>query len=195
MWNGFLALGGEEAFGFELGFELFEGQLQRSGAFGLDVFRRDLQFAAIFVDGDAPANDDLQAVGGTKTKQARGGAEHHDANLSVAVFEGEVEMSGLGGAEIRNFAFDPGIGIFAFDVGADGGDQVANLPYAAVGGAEVEVPIWSAREDTEGSVPQVNVRLSPHGTQRSTEESTSPPLLANAVFAMREKGGARAELG
>ena len=40
---GFLALGGEQAFGFELGFELLERQLQRAGAFGFDVFGRNLQ--------------------------------------------------------------------------------------------------------------------------------------------------------
>ena len=80
-WDRLLAFGGEQAFGFEFGLELLEGQLQRTGAFGLDVFGRNLQFAAIFVDGDASAHDDLQAVGGAKAQQARRRAEHHDANL------------------------------------------------------------------------------------------------------------------
>ena len=67
------AFGGEQAFGFELGFELLEGQLQRSRTFGLDVFGGDLQLAAVFVDGDPAADHDLQAVGGTKPEQARRG--------------------------------------------------------------------------------------------------------------------------
>src|SRR4029077_5394672 len=108
----FLAFGGEQPFGFELGFELLECELKRSGTFGLDVFSGDLQLAAILVNGDAAADDDLQAVGGTKAEQARRGAEHHDTNLGVAVFQGEVKMSGLGSAKVRNFAFDPGIGKF-----------------------------------------------------------------------------------
>ena len=45
-------------------------------------------------------------------------------------------MSGVGGAEVGDFAFDPGVGVFALDVGADGGDQVADIPDAALGGAE-----------------------------------------------------------
>ena len=97
---GFFLSGGEQAFGFELGLELLEGQLQGSGAFGLDVFGGDLELAAVFVDGDSSADDDLQTVGGAKTQQARGGAEHDHVDLRVAVFQREVKMAGIGGAEI-----------------------------------------------------------------------------------------------
>ena len=61
-----LALGCEKAFGFEFGFELFEGELQRSCAFGFDVFGGNLEFAAIFVDGDAPADDTCSPSAGRK---------------------------------------------------------------------------------------------------------------------------------
>ena len=47
-------------------------------------------------------------------------------------------MAGIGGAEIGNFAFDPSVRIFALDMGADGGDQVAHFPDAALGWAETE---------------------------------------------------------
>jgi len=136
--NRLLAFGGEEAFGFQLGFELLEGELKRSGAFGFDVFGGDLQFAAIFVDGDASADDNLETVCGTEAQKAGRRAEHDDLNLGVSVFEGEVEVSGVGGAEVGDFAFDPGVGIFAFDVRADGGDEVADFPDAALWRAEGE---------------------------------------------------------
>ena len=136
--NRLFAFGGEETFGFELGFELLEGQLERSGAFGFDVFGGDLKLAAIFVDGDASADDDLKAIGRLEPKQPCRRAEHHDFDLSVAIFQSEIKMAGLGSAEVGNFAFHPGVGIFALDVGADGGDQVADLPHSAFGRAEGE---------------------------------------------------------
>ena len=143
---------GEEAFGFQLGFELFERQLQGAGAFGFDVLGRNLQLAAIFVNGDAAANDYLQAVGGTEAQQTRRRAEHHDANLGVAVFQGEIKMARIGSPEVGNFAFDPCVGIFAFDVRADGGHQIADFPDAAVGRPKAESHLVADRH--EGSVPQ-----------------------------------------
>ncbi len=92
-----------------------------------------------------PRTTTCKAVCGTEAQQAGGGAEHHDADLRVAVFEGEVEMSGLGGTEVGDLAFDPGVGVFALDVGADGGDQVADFPYAAVGRAKVEAHLVGER--------------------------------------------------
>jgi len=58
--------------------------------------------------------------------------------LGVAIFQGEVEMAGFGSAKVGDFAFDPSIGVFAFDVGADCGDQVADFPDSTVRGSEVE---------------------------------------------------------
>ena len=66
---GFLRSDAKRPSASELGFELLESQLQRSRALRLDVFGRDLQFAAILVDGDAPANHNLQSVGGTEAQQ------------------------------------------------------------------------------------------------------------------------------
>ena len=142
---GFLALGGEQAFGFEFGFELLEGELQRAGAFGLDVFGGNLEFAAIFVDGDAAADNHLQAVGGAEAQQARGGAEHHDANLCVAIFQREVEMAGIGRAEVGDLAFHPRVGIFALDMRANGRDQFADFPDPALGRAEAEAHLVGER--------------------------------------------------
>ena len=152
---GFLRSGSEQAFGFEFGFELLEGQLQRAGAFGLDVFGGDLEFAAIFVDGDATADDHLQAVGGAKAQQPRGGAKHDDANLGVAVFQCEVEMAGIGGAEVGDLAFDPRVGIFALDVRADRANQFADFPDPALGRAEAEAHLVGERH--VGSVTQTGL--------------------------------------
>src|SRR5579864_324250 len=136
--NRLLAFGGEQALGFKFCLQLFEGQLQRARAFGLDVLGRNLQFATIFINGDAPSHNHLQAVGGAETQQASGGTEHDHSDLGVAVFQGEVEVSGVGGAKVGNFSYDPGVGIFTLDVSTDSGDQVADLPDATVRRAESE---------------------------------------------------------
>jgi hypothetical protein len=47
-------------------------------------------------------------------------------------------MARLGGAEIRNLAFDPGVGILALNVGAYRRNQVAYLPHAPLRRAKVE---------------------------------------------------------
>ena len=189
---GFLRSACEQAFGFQFGLKLFEGELQRAGAFGLDVFGGDLKFAAIFVDGYAAADDDLQTVGGAKAKQARGRAEHDHANLGVAVFQGEIKMAGIGGAEIGDFAFDPGVGIFALDVGADGGDQVANFPDAALGRAEAEshlVGEGHCGQCTAGSAwLGIRPRSGGEASLSLQRSQDSPPSRRK-----REKGGAPAE--
>src|ERR1051326_985508 len=76
--DGLLAFSGKESFGFELGLELLERELERPGAFGFDIFSGYLQLASIFVNGDASAYDYLKAVGGTEAQQAGRGAEHQD---------------------------------------------------------------------------------------------------------------------
>ncbi len=137
-WDRVLALSGEETFGFELSFELLEGQLKGSSTFGFEVFGGDLKFAAIFVDGDASADNDLKAVGRLESQKLRRRAEHYDFDLGIAVFEREIKMAGIRGTEVGDLAFHPGVGVFAFDMSADGGDQVADLPYPALGRAEGE---------------------------------------------------------
>src|SRR5580698_674354 len=137
-WDRLFASRVEQSFGFELALELFESELQRARALGFDVLGGDLQLASIFVNRDASAHDDLQAIRGTKAQQPCRGAEHDYANLSVAVFEGEVKMSGVGSAKVRNFAFHPGVVIFAFDVRADGADQVTDFPDPPLEGVEAE---------------------------------------------------------
>ncbi len=128
----------EQTFRLKLRLELFESDLQRAGAFGLKIFRSDLQVPALFVDGDASTSDHLHAVLGTKTQQPRLRAKHHRTDLRIPVFQGEVQMAGPGRAEVGDFSFDPNVSIFALDVGADRRDQVAHAPYPAFGGTEAE---------------------------------------------------------
>jgi len=72
-------------------------------------------------------------------------------------------MSGLGNTEVGDFAFDPGVGIFAFNVSADGGDQLADFPHAAVGRAESEAELIGER----GHLRQCNAEnwLNTEGTE------------------------------
>src|SRR5579871_5210238 len=78
-------------------------------------------------------------------EEARRGTEHHDANLRIAIFQREVEMSRFGRTEVRNLSFHPGVGVFALDVRADCGDEVAHLPDTAVRRAEVEAKLVGER--------------------------------------------------
>jgi hypothetical protein len=121
----------EEAFFGELCLELFEGDLECTCAFWFEVFSGELQFAARFVDGDASAGDDLEAVRGLESQQPRLSAEHDDAKLGIAVFQSEIEMSGFGRAVVGDLAFHVDVCVFALDRGADGADEVADGPYAS----------------------------------------------------------------
>ena len=127
------ALRGEESLGGELGLELLEGDLQGSGAHRLHVFGEQLHLAASLIHGDASAGDDLHSVLRTEAQQARLGAEHDDAELGVAILQGEVEVAALGRAVVGDFALDPDIGKALFKMGADGGDQLAHAVDAARG--------------------------------------------------------------
>jgi hypothetical protein len=47
-------------------------------------------------------------------------------------------MSRLGCTKVRDFSFNPGVGILTLDVSADCGDKIADLPNTAIWCAEVE---------------------------------------------------------
>src|SRR5262249_23023621 len=128
----------EKSFGFEFCFELLEGNLQRTRAFGFQVLGRKLQFAAIFVNSNPPTQHDLHAVFRAKTQQACLRAEHDVADLRDTVLQREVNMYRIVRPKIRNFALHPNITVLAFEMGTGGRNQVPYRPDAAVGRLEGE---------------------------------------------------------
>ena len=85
--NRLAARGIEQAFGGQLGLQLLESNLQRARALGLKVLGLKLQVAALVVNRDSSARDDLQAVLRTEAQQPRLRAPHHDAQLRRAVLQ------------------------------------------------------------------------------------------------------------
>ena len=126
-----LAFGVEEAFGLEPLLELLEGELQRAGADGLHGFGDELHLAALLVDADAAADQDVQAVFRAEAQQHGLAAEEHDGKLRVGVLEGEVDVAGGRGAEVGDLALDPDVAVLLLDQFADLADQFAHRPDAA----------------------------------------------------------------
>jgi hypothetical protein len=106
-----LARGVEEAFGEQAGFELFEGELECARAQRFEGFGDELELAALFIDGDAAAGEDCEAVLRAKAEELRAIAKEDHGQLRVAVLEGEIEMAGRGGAAVGYFTFDEDIGM------------------------------------------------------------------------------------
>ena len=123
---GLLAAGLEQAFGGQLGLQLLEGNLQRARALGFEVLGLELQVAALVVDGDPAASDDLQAVLRPKAQQPRLRPPHHHPQLRRAILQREVKMSGLGRPVVGDFAFDVNVGEGALHLGAHRGHQFAH---------------------------------------------------------------------
>ncbi len=123
----------EEAARFQPLLELFKGDLQRAGTDGLEEFGNELHLAALFVDGNFAAEQDVEAVGGFETQERGLLAKEHGGQLRFAILECEVDVAGGGGAEVGDFAFDPEVAVLALDVEAYFADQLADVPDAARG--------------------------------------------------------------
>ncbi len=133
-----LAFGVEEAFGFEAFLELFEGELERSGADRLHGFGDELHLSALLIDADATANEDVEAVFRAEAEEQGLTAEEDNGELRVSVLEREINVAGRGGTVVGDFAFNPDIAILLLDQLADLGDELANGPDAADGDRVVE---------------------------------------------------------
>ncbi len=84
----------EEAFAFELGFELLESEFECALADGREGMGVELIATARGVDADSAGGEEFHAVGGFEF-HLRGGVLEHDAvETGRCVFEGEVEMAG-----------------------------------------------------------------------------------------------------
>ncbi len=123
-----LAIGVEEAFGFEPLPQLFKGKLQRSGADRFHGFADQLQLAALLVDAYPAPHQHMESVRGTKTKQQRLTPEKHHRQLSLSVFQGEVKVTGGRWPQIGNLAFDPHIAVSLLDQFPHLLDQFAHRP-------------------------------------------------------------------
>ena len=154
--QGALAGGVEEAFGFEALFELLEGELEGAGADGLQGFGDKLHLAALIVDADAAAHEDVLAVFKAEAQQHGLAAEEDDGKLGVGVLEREVNVAGGRGAQVGDFAFDPDVGPLCFHELADVGDEEADRPDAAGGDgsakAEVELGLRWRRAGARNQV-------------------------------------------
>ena len=131
-----LARGVEKAFGFESFLELLEGELERAGANGLKGFGHELHLAALVVDADPAASEDVLAVFRAKAQQRGLAAEEDDGKLGVGVLQREVNVAGGRGAQVGDFALDPDVGVLGFDDLANVGDEQADGPDAAGGDTE-----------------------------------------------------------
>ena len=117
---------------------MLEGELEGAGADGLHGFGDELHLAALLVDADAAADEDVKAVFRAEAEQHGLAAEEDDGELRVGVFEREVDVAGGGGTVVGDFAFDPNVAEFLFDEFADLRDQLADRPDAARGAGLVE---------------------------------------------------------
>ena len=117
----------EEAFAAEAVAELLEGELEGAGAARTEGFGDELELAAGFVDGDATADFNREAVAELEVEQLGLAPEHDDGELGVPVFEREVEVAGAGGAAVGDLALDvEDAGVGGFEVPAELGDELAD---------------------------------------------------------------------
>ncbi len=121
----------EEALGAEAVGELLEGELEGAVAAWLHGLGDELELAASVVDGDAAADQDGEAVGGTETEELRLAAEEDDRELGLAILEREIDVAGGRGAAVGDLAFDPEVGVTELDALADVGDEGAYAPDTA----------------------------------------------------------------
>ena len=128
--QGFLVRGIEETAGVKTLAELLEGDLQRACTDRLEEFGNELHLAALLVDGNFAAEQDVKAIRGTKAQQRCLLAEEDGGELGVTVLQREVDVAGGRGAEVGDFTFDPEVTVLTLDVNANFADKVADRPNA-----------------------------------------------------------------
>ena len=98
--QGALAFGVEEAFGFKARLELFEGELERSGADGLHRFSDELHLSALLVDADTASDENVEAIFRAEAEEQSLAAEQDDGELGVSILEREVNVARWCGAVV-----------------------------------------------------------------------------------------------
>src|SRR5580704_3051772 len=132
-WQRFLAGLIEQTFFEQALFKLLESELQRAEADRVDMGDVNLIFAPRVVDAERTADGDVQTVFRFAFDSTHLIAKAHAADLGARVFQGEVIMSRLRGATVRDFAFHRNIRESAFEQLADAGGQLADFPGATLG--------------------------------------------------------------
>src|SRR6185312_17485450 len=92
----------------------------------------DLHLAALLVEREASAKQEVQAVLGAETQQRSLTAEKYGCELALVVLEREINVAGGGRPQVANLAFHPEIGEFTLDLGAQFPHEFADLPDAAL---------------------------------------------------------------
>ena len=85
-------------------------KLQRAKPARLERVADDLVLALLVVHAQAPAGDDMLAVGALELEAAHVRPEHHGLQLRAGVLEREIEVPGVPQAAVRQLAFDPDVG-------------------------------------------------------------------------------------
>lgn len=99
----FLAGGLEQTLSGEFLLELFERQLKRAQAGGLQIFHVELILAPRLVYAQVAARDHRNAVLRFKFQITRLVAKAHGPKLSARILKREIKMAGAGSAKIRDF--------------------------------------------------------------------------------------------
>ncbi len=107
--------------------------MQRAESDRFNIIDVNLIFAARFVNADGAAHARFQSVFGAEFQSLRGAAEADALHLCFLVLQREIEMPGLGVAEIGNFAFHPHSGKRRRKQFADAARQFADGPDLALG--------------------------------------------------------------
>ena len=125
--EGLLAIFFEEPFLLELFAELAESQLQRALAYRQQARDLNLVFALRAVDADPPGRDQFHSIFWIEFQTVGIGGPHDTVDAVVRVLEAEIEMAGLGQAQIAHLTLhlqDAGEGFFdgALDLRGQLGD-------------------------------------------------------------------------
>lgn len=110
---------------------MLEGELQRAGTKGFEGFGDELKLAAFFINGDAAAYQNVQRDFRSEAQKRCLPAEEDDGKLSLLILQSEVEMTGTRRAEIRDFAFDPAVGVIPFEAPTNLCNKPTDGPDAA----------------------------------------------------------------
>jgi hypothetical protein len=98
--EGAFAVRVEEAFFLQLLFQLLKRELQRAGPDGFERLSDELKLTAFLIDRDAATRQDVQRSLGTKAQESRLSPEKDHGKLALFIFQGEIDMSRCGAAQI-----------------------------------------------------------------------------------------------